>query len=269
MKFIERLRNKISIKNVLILLCFSLFLNGVFLLFDVFNEYVYIIEILCWRLFFLLCILVLAQSFFNLPFIKDLQEEMSIFNEGPTNKSFFTAYLREYHFSLLLSTYLFYILAVTYFVEDPQISYLLGLIAFISFILYGIQFVVYTNSYIKKSFNSNKSIFKDRKGQIRGMFTAANAKKVATVCLECSKGIVSIGVGLEVGCKLAKGSMNAVSPLREVVLNHTFPEDRTKTWSETKAATAIHNRSMGRPHDAIYDSVRDQIAKVALPQKKP
>jgi hypothetical protein len=101
----------------------------------------------------------LLQSLLNLSFIKDFQQEMSIFNEGPANKSSFITQLRKYHFSLLLSAYLLYSLAVTYFVNDPSIFYLLGLIAFISLILYLVQFVVYTKEYVTKSFKSNKSIF--------------------------------------------------------------------------------------------------------------
>ena len=129
-----------------------------------FIEYLHIIDFLNWRLFFILCTLMLLQSLLNLPFIKDLQQEMSIFNEGLANKSSFITQLRKYHFSLLLFAYLLYSLAVTYFANDLSISYLLGLIGFISLTLYLVQFAVYTKEYVTKSFKSNKSIFdKDKK----------------------------------------------------------------------------------------------------------
>lgn len=195
MKLLKELKDNLSIKITIILLGFLLLLKLLFTLCNIFVEYLYLIDFINWRLFFILCILVLLQSLLNLPFIKDLQQEMSIFNEGPANKSSFIAHLRKYHFSLLLSAYLLYSLAVTYFVEEPFISYLLGLIAFINLILYLVQFVVYTNEYVKKSFKSNKSILNrdKRKGQTRNMITVSTLKKVATVCIECAKGAITLG----------------------------------------------------------------------------
>lgn len=164
MKLFENLKKNVSLKITFISLICLLFLRQLLILFNVFIDYLYIIDFLNWRLFFILCILMLLESLLNLSFIKDLQQEMSIFNEGPTNKSFFITQLRKYHFSLLLSAYLLYSLAVTYFVNDPSISNLLGLIAFINLILYLVQFVVYTNEYVTKSFKFNKNILnKDKK----------------------------------------------------------------------------------------------------------
>lgn len=156
MELFKKLKNNVSIKITIFFLVFSLFLKLLLILCNVFVEYLYIIDFINWRLFFVLCILVLLQILLNSSFVKDLQQEMSIFNEGPANKSSFIAHLRKYHFALLLSAYVLYSLAVTYFVEEPFISYLLGLIAFINLILYLVQFVVYTNEYVKKSFTSNK-----------------------------------------------------------------------------------------------------------------
>lgn len=194
---------------------------------------------------------------------------MSIFNEGPVNKSFFITQLRKYNFSLILSTYLLYSLAVTYFVNDPSISYLLGLIAFISLILYLVQFTVSTKEYLTKSFKFNNNIFnKDKKkGSTKGMVTALNLKKVATVCIECAKTGITLGGGLEIAYKLIHGGMNDVSPWRQKWLNNTFPDDETKVWTESKAAMAMHNRAMGNPHNAIYDSVGDKIKK-PFPKEK-
>ena len=188
---------------------------------------------------------------------------MAIFNEGPANKSFFMAHLRKYHFSLILSTYLFYSLAVTYFVMDPLISYLLGLIAFINLILYFVQFVVYTNHYVAKSFKSNKTILnKDKKkGLTRGMFTASSLTKIAIVCFECAKGAITLGGGLEIGYKLIHGGMNEVPSWRQEWLNKTFPDDKTKIWTESKASMALHNRAMGNPHDFIDDRIIKTLPK--------
>jgi hypothetical protein len=158
MKFLKELKRNVSIKITILILGFSLLLKLLFTLSNIFVEYLYILDFINWRLFFILCILVLLQSLLTSSFVKDLQQEMSIFNEGPANKSSFLAHLRKYHFSLLLSAYLSYSLAVTYFVEEPLISDLLGLLAFINLILYLVQFVVYTNEYVKKSFKSNKNV---------------------------------------------------------------------------------------------------------------
>jgi hypothetical protein len=43
-----------------------------------------------------------------------------------------------------------------------------------------------------------------------------------------------------------------------------FPDDRTKIWTESKAAYALHNRAMGNPHNNIYQmqdmwNQRDQL----------
>ena len=179
MKLLKNLENNVSLKITFILLTCLMLLKQLLILFNIFIEYLYTIDFLNWRLFYILCILILLQSLLNLSFIKNLQQEMSIFNEGPANKSSFITQLRKYHFSLLLSASLLYSLAVTYFVNNPLISYLLGLIAFIGLILYLVQFVVYTKEYAAKSFKSNKSIFnKDkRKGSTRDMVTASNLKK--------------------------------------------------------------------------------------------
>ena len=269
MKLSENFKNNKSLKITFTFLTCLVLLKQLLISSNIFIEYLYIIDFLSWRLFFILCILMLLQSLLNLSFIKDIQQEMSIFNEGPANKSFFITQLRKYHFSLLLSTYLLYSLAVTYFVNDPLISNLLGLIAFISLILYFVQFVVYTKEYVTKSFKSSKSIpnMDKKKGSTRSMFNAANAKKVATVCLECAKGAITIGGGLEIGYKLTHGGMNDVSPWRQHWLNETFPDDKTKIWTESKAAMAMHNRAMGNPHNSIYDPIGEKI-KNSLPKKR-
>ena len=268
MKLFENFKKNISLKITLISIICLLLLKQLLILFNVFTKYWYIIDFITQRLFFILCILMLLQSLLNLSFIKDLQEEMSVFNEGPTNKSPFIAKLREYHFLLLVFAYLLYSLAVTYFVNDPLISNLLGLIAFISLILYFVQFVIYTKEYVRKSFKFDKSVLNtDKKALTRGMFTAANVRAGATLCIECTKALMTVAGGLEMGYKLTHGGMNDVSPWRQKWLNKTFPDDTTKIWSESKAATAIHNRALGKPHLDMYDSLGDKIKK-SLPESE-
>lgn len=60
--------------------------------------------------------------------------------------------------------------------------------------------------------------------------------------------------------------MNDISPWRQAGLNQTFPNDKTKVWSETKAAMAVHNVAMGNSHDY---SMGDRVSeKFKLPGKK-
>jgi hypothetical protein len=135
MKILENFKKNGPLKiNFISLICL-LFIKQFLILFNIYTKYWYIIDFLNWRLFCILCILVLLESLSKLAFTKDFKQEMSIFNEGPPNKSFFVTQLREYHYSLLLSVYLLYSLAVTYFVNDSSISNLLGLVAFIKLIL--------------------------------------------------------------------------------------------------------------------------------------
>jgi hypothetical protein len=269
MKVVQNLKKNLSLKIAFISLMCLLLLKQLLIFLNICIEYIYIIDFLTWRLFFVSCILMLLQSLSNLSFVKDFRQEMLIFDQGPANKSFFLSQLRKYHFSLLLSVYLLYSLAVTYFVNDLLISNLLGLIAFINLILYLVQFVVYTKEYVTKSFKSDKSnLYTDERiGSTRSIFTASNVKKIGVVCFECVKSVITLGGVLEIGYKLTHGGMNVVSPVRQEWLNKTFPDDRTKIWTESKAAMAMHNRAMGNPHDSMCDSISDKIKK-SLPKEK-
>ena len=81
--------------------------------------------------------------------------------------------------------------------------------------------------------------------------------------MECVRGLGTVVVGGEVLYKVSVGGMNAISPPRQWVLNKMFPEDRTKIWTESKVAHALHNRAMGNPHDKIYQ-MQDVVNKHAL-----
>ena len=69
---------------------------------------------------------------------------------------------------------------------------------------------------------------------------------------DAPKGFGTFMVGGEMVYKLSAGGMNAMSPPRQLMLNRMFLDDRTKIWTESKAAYALHNRAMGNPHNDIY-----------------
>lgn len=112
----------------------------------------------------------------------------------------------------------------------------------------------------------NNSLKKDPRDQIRtivskvpvkvaaGLVSSTPSRKAVLNCVECLKGVSTIILGAEAIYKvLVAGSMNAMSPPRQWVLNQTFPDDWTKIWTETKAAHAYHNRAIGLSHDSIYN----------------
>ena len=126
------------------------------------------------------------------------------------------------------------------------------------------QFAVYTKEYVTKSFKSNKSIFDKDKKKVQWWEVWSLLqilKKVATVCIECTQSAITLSSGLEIGYKLTYGGMNDVSPWRQEWLNKTFPDDKTKIWTESKAAMAMHNRVMGNSHNSIHDFAVDKIKK--------
>jgi hypothetical protein len=82
--------------------------------------------------------------------------------------------------------------------------------------------------------------------------TDPGVRKTVVTCVECAKGFGTIVIGGEMVYKLGNGGMNAMSPTRQWMLNRMFPDDRTKIWTESKAAYAMHNRAMGNPHNNIY-----------------
>lgn len=106
--------------------------------------------------------------------------------------------------------------------------------------------------------------------------TNPGVRKTVVFCVECVKNVSSFVVGAELMYKLSAGGMNAVSPPRQLVLNRMFPDDRTKIWTESKAAYAMHNQAMGNPHNNIYKMqdlwnprapLMDQV-KLDVPTKK-
>jgi hypothetical protein len=143
---------------------------------------------------------------------------------------------------------------ICYLGEKPLISYSLAIISFVSLIFYLIQFVVYTNAYVKKSFKFNKSIFRDKKDQIKNMITASNFNKVALIFFECAIACFVLMLGIDIAYKLTYG-INEIPLWRQSALNQSFPDDQTKVWTELKAAAAADNRAMGNPHSRLYETL--------------
>jgi hypothetical protein len=67
---------------------------------------------------------------------------------------------------------------------------------------------------------------------------------------------------------LTHGGINDMSLLRQSAMNKMFPDDRTKIWSETKAAHAMQNRAMGLPHNDVYKTMGDKMLD-KFPRTKP
>jgi len=261
--------SKIFISNPMFkrLMAMTLFIVPLYLFmfyFDILPEYLYILEFILTRLVLIFLLLMVLQILLNLPIAKDFQKELQIFNKDPKDKPFIVL-LRRYHFQLFLLSYISFSLATTYFVENFMLSYVLGIIAFISVILYLVQFVVYTKNYLQQQ---NKNFTYTGKRYI----STDSIRKAGVICLECAKVGVQLGLGAEAGWKLTHGGMNDISPWRQSALNHMFPDDRTKIWTETKAGMAMHNRAMGYPHDNIYkpkeilDDIRNSASN--LPKGK-
>ena len=228
--------------------------------FEVNPEYIGYLEIALFRLGFLFFLLLFLQIILDTPFAKDFKGEMDIFEDSV--KKPFIVFLRKYQFWLFVISYVTYYLATTYYVVDFGLSYFLGVISFIAASLYFTQSAVYLSAYL----NLQAKIAGGWKKLVRNMGTI-EAKKVAIVCLECSKTFLQLTLGAEGFYKLTHGGMNDISPWRQYMLNRMFPDDPTKIWTESKAAAALHNRAMGNPHQDLYKSPRDYLKDMADPYK--
>jgi len=259
-----------NLKKLMAILIFSIPFYFILSYFEILTDYLYILEFLLVRLILVFLVLMLLQILQDLPITKGFQEELQMFNLDPKDKPF-VVLLRRYHFQLFLLGYISFSLATTYFVENFIISYVFGIVTFISVILYLVQFIVYTKNYVQRQ--TKNFTYTGRRYVSTSMFpTAQTVKKIGVVCLECAKVGVQLGLGAEAGWKLTHGGMNDMSPWRQSAMNKMFPDDQTKIWTETKAGMAMHNRAMGYPHDNIYktgetiDNVRNSISK--LPKDK-
>lgn len=234
--------------------------------FQIFPDYLYILEFIITRVVFISVLLIVLQFLTNLPVSKSFQAEYEIFNEEFKHYPFVT-FLRKYNFYLFLVSYICFSLATTYYVDNYMVSNVLGIITIFSVTLYITQFVVYMGRHIQRPVKptapyTGKNLIKRYVGT-----WIPQAQKVGVACLECVKVAVQLGFGAEAAWKLSHGGMNDVSPWRQEGLNRMFPEDRTGIWTESKAGAAIHNRSMGYPHDTLY-STKDTLGSLAEKAKK-
>ena len=111
-KFPEFNGFRVIIVGVFVLL---LFFPGFCAFFDLFPDYLFLIEMACWRLLFLLTLLCFYHILRGIPFFMDLSGELKTFDEGPSNKSWFIAVLRRFHVSMLGMGSVFYTIALVFF----------------------------------------------------------------------------------------------------------------------------------------------------------
>jgi len=269
--FIQKICSNPNLKKLGTIIIFMVPLYFGMAYFQILTDYLYLLEFVLIRLVLVSLFLILLQFLLELPFTKDFQAELQVFNQNPKGSPFLVL-LRKYHFQLFLLAYISFGLATTYFVENVLISYVLGVVTFISVFLYLVQFIIYTKNYLQLQAKNFTYSATDTGKRYISTASGQTIKKVAVVCLECAKVGVQIGLGYEAGYKLTHGGMNDMSPRRQSAMNKMFPDDRTKIWTESKAAMAMHNRAMGYPHDNIYktgdtiESVRNSITK--LPKGK-
>lgn len=263
--FLEKIKPDKFFSILLLFICGINILYYACLYLSIFKEYLYILGFLSSKGLMLLIFYFFMKLLLELPFTKEFQKEYELFNKDPQDQPLIVL-VRKYQFFIFMASYLSYTLGTTYLVEDPTLSYLLGVISFIFSVLHVVQFVVSTHRYIKIS-TKNVTHKKGFKSLVRSIASAVTVKKVAIVFLECVKTVIPLGLGAELAWKLSHEGMSDVSPLREARLNQIFSEDRTDRWTKTKAATACHNRSMGYPHDRVY-SVEDIMEKLQNSPKK-
>jgi hypothetical protein len=261
---IPKVISKKIFRQVFVLTIFFNVSYYTFIYINVFTSYLHVFDFLRVKLFSLLILLIVIQVLVDLPVSKEFQEELDLYNKPFENRPFLVL-VRRYHFQICMFVYFAYSLSTTYFVENMMLSYFLGMVAFLASGLYLFQFVVYTKRYIILNTTSNN--YKGLRPGKRTMVTAGTAKKVAVVCYECGKFLLQAGVGGEIGWKMTHGGMNDISPWRQAVLNDMFPEDRTKVWTESKAAAAMHNRAMGHPHENVYRP-SDALSEYSNSKKK-
>nr|WAK85026.1 hypothetical protein [Amicula sp. isolate GU52X-4 cfCalB7] len=254
------------VQFVIVLWLISLMLYAL-TFFITFNEtYLNMVVFAIRRFVFLLIFILTLITVQELPVVHNFKKDYETFEEGPSGKSTFLIFIRNYHISIIFLCYFSYFVAISSCITNPFLSTFFGILTLGFAALYWYQFVVYSIAFWKKPLDKSSSIsFKnsskkksDSRGQIRIMVTGMGSnpwlRKLAVTCLECVKGgATALLVSGEMLYKLgAGGGVNSVSPPRQWVLNRMFLEDRTKIWTESKAAHALHNRAMNNPHDDIY-----------------
>jgi hypothetical protein len=127
------------------------------------------------------------QVYLNLiqtDFVIGLKEEALIYNL-PHNNSKILVKIREYHYLILLMSYVLYTVSIYMVIDFPKLALLSAFFSAIGVLLYTVYFFVYTTNYLKLTFYIVKS-----KGFVsfaRSFSSIAVMKKVGVVCLECVK----------------------------------------------------------------------------------
>ena len=237
------------IKILFLLFSFSVFLRLILNFFNNCDRYIIGLNIILWRLFFILSFVILIPIFNELSFIKSTKEELRILNTGPKHTPASIRFLKKYEYLLLFLGGGFYSLSMYVLITHPLSSNLFGLLSFISFFFFFLQFVYYTTYYIHKSFfqatKPNKFSGQKNNTPLDSVKKSSTAAKIVVVCWIAAKGVVAFVPCAELTYKLTHGGMNDVSPWRQYALNRAFPDDPTKVWSESKAALATHKKAMG------------------------
>jgi len=277
----------IQIMIVFWLLSLMLYALTLFIAFD--EIYIDTIGFAIRRFIFLLIFIITLTNVRDFPAVQIFQADYAIFDEGPSNKGAFLTFVRKHHILIIILSYISYALATSVFVTNPLISTFFGILTLVFAALYLVQSTVYFiafwknpldkpySSFSKKSQKKKtdlrrtprRTMFRDkpylsfskksqkkktdpRRTPRRTMFSGTAIRKAAVTCLECGKGVGTLMIAGETLYKLSAGGLNTMSPPRQWVLNNMFPDDRTKLWTESKAAYALHNRAMGNPHNDIY-----------------
>ena len=167
-------------------LAFLFFWYQIFYFFNLFPNQLFLLEMACWRLLFLVLLLHGYHISQNVPFFKDLSKELERFNEGPPGKSWFLAFLRRFHILILIGGYIFYTVAMGFFLGNGPVCLLLTVASFLLMVLYLVKFIVYTKAYLKKSpVNPPVSSGGPFRSKKRGFWSASRRR--AAVCVECLK----------------------------------------------------------------------------------
>ena len=183
--------------------------------------------------FVFLNVLILLKTFLYVksPFFREVLQEVEDLNLPSDND--WMNFLRKFNTVLIFLSVSFLSISM-YFYDNDLISFGSLLFSLLFFCLYILQSIFFIKKFYNRSKHENKRFFSVKTG--------------AVLCSECLRLGLTIALTGEVGWKLYAGSLNSVPPWRSYRLNHVFPEDETKIWTESKAAIAYHNRSMGLKH---------------------
>ena len=234
-------------------LAFLFFWYQIFYFFNLFPNQLFLLEMACWRLLFLVLLLHGYHISQNVPFFKDLSKELERFNEGPPGKSWFLAFLRRFHILILIGGYIFYTVAMGFFLDNDPVCLLLTVVSFLLMVLYLVQFLVYTKAYLKKSpVNPPVSFGGPFMSQKRGF-------QFAIVCLECIKVGGALIITVEMLYKFPFG-LASVSPWRNEAMNAAF-DTPGQRWTEDRAWMHGEMMASGMSKEESLEIINNESSK--------